>query len=230
MSSLGKAEIDGTYLWIICCKNQSWKAQGRRKDDAVFDKKCKAAEREMQTLRVPVTLSPYVVRCWSTHTWPLYRTVARVSGTAETAVVFVYWVITHFCLAAIWPAVHFCLFTPGQSENYHSYFQISSWSLPWKNFSSTWMNPLLFNIFDPPQNWHWLVHAVVWDLHSFCPVLSYLLFLVEQCDTSVSCQGSIERQSRVAIFRSFKPLQDLYFNRILRSLLCENYKSYWSEM
>ena len=126
-------------------------------------------------------------------------------------------------------AVHFCLFTPGQTEKYHSYFQISSWSLPWKNFSSIWMNPLLFNIFDPPQNWHWLVHAVVWDLHSFCPVLSYLLLLVEQCDTSVSCQGSIERQSRVAIFRSFKPLQDLYFNRILRSL-CENYKSYWSEM
>lgn len=175
----------------------------------------------MQTLHVLVTLSPHAVRCWSTHTWPLCRTVAHVSGTAVTAMVFICGVLTHFSLAAIWPAVHCCLFTPGQSENYHLKTFRSAHGHCHKKllnlnesftFQCTWSSP------DP-----WLVHAVVWDLHSSCPVLCYFLLLVEQCD--ISSQGeSIERQSRIAIFRPFKPLQVLYFNRILRRSLYENYK------
>lgn len=94
----------------------------------------------------------------------------------------------------------------------------------------TGMKKLLINLnesftFQHTWSWHWLVHAVVWDLHSSCPVFFYLLLMVVQCDPSVSWQGgSIVRQSRIAVFRPFRPLQDLYFNRTLRSLLHENYK------
>ena len=48
------------------------------------------------------------------------------SVAAQTTVIFVYWDLTQFMLVGIYPAVNFCIFISGQSENNHWYFQINS--------------------------------------------------------------------------------------------------------
>jgi len=41
------------------------------------------------------------------------------SVAAQTTVIFVYWDLTQFMLVGIYPAVNFCIFISGQSENNH---------------------------------------------------------------------------------------------------------------
>lgn len=106
-----------SYLWTICCRNQSWKAQERRRDSSyIFDKcqhrRIKASESEIQILHVPdrqhhrlydaEALIPDKTFMHSTY-----------SVAAQTTEVFVYWDLTQFSLVGICPAVHFCIFIPG---------------------------------------------------------------------------------------------------------------------